>query len=48
MELLLLFGAGYIYFLATRTQEQQENHLLSLWGLMILGTIVSIGYQIFK
>jgi hypothetical protein len=40
--------AGFIIYLATRKQTEQENFLLVTWCLMIGATIASVLYALLK
>lgn len=39
---LIPLWLGYMVYLGTRKPGQQENHLLLLWGLLGIGTLVTL------
>lgn len=47
MELLAILWVAYVIYIATRSQKQQQNHLLLVWGTMAFGCLYALGKALF-
>jgi hypothetical protein len=42
MEFFIIGWVAYLIYIATRTEEQRQVHLLLLWGAMIAVVVVQL------